>query len=297
MTDVENRSRRATARRLSFACALPIALVALAMLTAMSDAPWAIRVLAVPVLIVIPGAALVALLLGEREDPAVALPLTVLLGLLLWLIVSLLLHLTGTRINATSLAIGVGAVGLLTTIERQRRRVRDHEQFVTKLGPVATIPAEVAHRIRAACTVIGAIAAIVVAIVVAEAIQPPHVERYTSLGFTDTSPFADGHDDADRGGQVRLNWTLRGYGYDLSASSAAVRLTVDGSPVDDIAIDINLSTAPDIPEATSTIAGAVTFAAPRQPGRHVVALTVVPAASDGTTLPAPGFITTVLEVK
>lgn len=298
MTDLQFRLPRVAGVRHVLAYVIPTALLVLAILGSMTQAPWPLRIVAAAVLVILPGAALTTLLFGEREDPAIRLPLTVVFGLMLWLVVALILNLIGTSINAPSLAIGVGVVGLPATIERQRRRLRGGHAFTADVGAAATVPGAPAHRIKAVGAVICSVAAIAVALIVAEAIQPHHADRYTSLGFIDTPQFVDGRAaGAAPGGQVRLNWVVRGYGYDMSTSSASVTVTVDGSPVDNVAIDVSPSTEPDEPGATSTVAGAVTFAAPIEQGRHVVAVTVVPATADGTAVPAPGFISTVLEVK
>ena len=276
---------------------VPIALLALAMLVSMTQAPWPVRIVAAVMLVTLPGAAVTALLFGEQADPAIRLPLTALLGLLLWLAVALMLNLAGISISAASLAIGVGLVGLPATIERQRRRIRSGRGTATDTGIGAIDPRAFGDRLKGPGAVVCSIAPIVVAIIVAVAIQPDHTERYTSLGFTDTGQFVEDRVDAAPGGEVRLNWAVRGYGYGLSTSSASVGVTIDGSPVDDLAVSVSPSTEPDEPGATSTVAGAVTFAAPATPGKHVVALTVVPAAADGTSISAPGFISTALEVK
>ncbi|WP_141562642.1 hypothetical protein [Mycobacterium neglectum] len=299
MTDLQSRPPRVTGVRHSLmGYAIPTAVLVLAMFGSMTQAPWPVRIVAAGVLMILPGAALTRLLFGEREDQAIRLPLTVLFGLMLWLATALILNLIGTSINATSLAIGVGVVGLPATVASQWRRSHNVHTYTADVGTTATLPGEPRRRMKDVGAVICSVAAIALALVVAEAIQPHHVERYASLGFIDTPQFVDGRiADAAPGGQVRLNWVLRGYGYDLSTTSASVSVTVDGSPVDNVAIDVGPSTEPDEPGATSTVDGAVTFAAPMNRGGHVVAVTVVPATTDGTAVPAPGFISTVLEVK
>jgi hypothetical protein len=69
----------------------------------------------------------------------------------------------------------------------------------------------------------------------------------------------------------------------------SVRLTVDGKAVGDIAVDID-------DDRGEVLTGAVTFTAPITPGRHMVELTALPTADDGTALPAPGYVSTYLEV-
>lgn len=278
--------------RIAVVSALPSALLLTALIVVVVEAPWPIRVLAAPVLVVVPGAALVSNLFPHREDAALRWSLIVVSGLLSWLVVALVVNVAGASVTPSSLAMGVCAVGLLATVAGHRRRF--HSDTSIRPGGMFTRPRP---DTRIAAAVAGSVVVLSSALVVAGWIQPDRREVHTSLVFTDAAPFAEGREVVAAGAPTRLNWALRGYGVDLSASVASLRLTVDGVALDDVAVDVNPSTTPDVANATSTILGAVTFAAPHDLGRHVVALTIVPAAGDGTPAPEPGFISTVLEVQ
>src|ERR1044071_9919725 len=114
MTSLHARPKPAinTTLRALLTSMIPAGLIVVAILVSMTQAPWGVRIVAAVVLVALPGAAVAALLFGEQADPALRLPMTALFGLMLWLAVALVLNLIGTSISATSLAIGVGVVGV-----------------------------------------------------------------------------------------------------------------------------------------------------------------------------------------
>ncbi|MBB5163307.1 hypothetical protein [Mycobacterium sp. AZCC_0083] len=252
------------------------------------ESPAALRIPAMIVLLLIPGAALVRLLTGPAAgasaDRAVRLPLSVLLGILLWLAVALLLDAFGIALRPPTLALGAGITGLallvLAGVARRPARQSSTPQAVA---------ARTTKTLRSAVAVAGAALVIVAAACGAAMMLGKPVERYTTLGFVDSKPFTGEIPAITQGQTVRLNWVLRGVGCIPSSALTSVRLTVDGDAVGDIAVDID-------GDADQTLTGAVTFTAPIEPGRHTVELAVLPAAGDGTPLPEPGYVSTFLEV-
>ena len=85
--------------------------------------------------------------------------------------------------------------------------------------------------------------------------------------------------------------------YDFSPSMTSVQVRIDGEATEDVAVDFDPATRPDMPGATATLMGAVTFPAPATLGRHSVQLLMLPASERGESLPAPGFLTTFMEVE
>jgi hypothetical protein len=265
-----------------------IALV-LAVVTIALDLPMALRAPALLAMLVMPGFALTSLLLGDSNDhgdQAVRIPLSILLGVLTWLAVSLLLDAFGIPLGK-SLAIGVGAVGLtlatLVTLLRLRRTpaIRSNPQAVAAR---ATAAMKSSALITVGVVVLGA------ATVVAASMITRPVERYTTLAFVDNKPFAGELPVVVRGEAIRFNWVLRGFGCTPSPVLTRVRLAVDGNAIDDIAVDTSASSA-------GTLTGAVTFTVPATVGRHLVVLAVLPADDGGVPLPEPGFVSTFLEVR
>lgn len=276
------RSLRFDAGLISAATALGLAVLVITL-----DLPTVMRIPALLVLLLLPGAALTRLLLGEATgsgDQAVRAALSVLLGVLVWLAVSLVLDAFGSSLG-TSLALGVGAVGLaLVTLQRLRRTP----------PPRRVTPQSVAARVTAGTrtgTSIAITAAVIVAAtaVAATMITKP-VEHYTTLGFVDNKPFAGEVPVVAHGDAVRLNWVLRGFGCAPSPLLTRVRLEVDGNAIGDIAVDTSST-------ANATLTGAVTFTAPPTPGRYLVELAVLPADEGGNPLPPPGYVSTFLEVR
>jgi hypothetical protein len=252
------------------------------------DMPAALRIPAMVVLLWVPGTALARLLTGNvtsgHGDRALRIPLSVLFGILSWLAVALLLNVCGIPLGPRSLALGAGATGLVlvSVAGVQHHPARD------ATGPLA-VAEGVTKTLRSGAGV--AVTALVVAAATccaAMMITKP-VDRYTMLGFRDSKPFNGEVPNVTRGKAVRLNWVLRGVGCDPSPTLTSVRLTVDGKAVGDIAVDID-------DDRGEVLTGAVTFTAPITPGRHMVELTALPTADDGTALPAPGYVSTYLEV-
>lgn len=274
--------RRINPRSVATATAL-----VLAALVVTIEPPVAVRIPALLVLLLLPGVTLVRLLVGDKADStvgqAVRAPLSVLLGVLIWLAVALLLNAFGAPLGTRS-ALGVGAVGLaLVTVDGTRRRPPPHRRT-----PQA-ITTRVMTTIRSGTSVAVAAAVIVAATVVAAKTITKPDERYTTLGFVDDKPFGGEVPVVARGDAVRLNWVLRGFGCVPSPVLTSVRLAVDGDAIGAVAVDI-------ASDPVGTLIGAVTFTAPARPGRHFVELAVRPAGEGGTPLPEPGYVSTFLEV-
>jgi hypothetical protein len=265
-----------------------VAASGLAVVVVVLESPVVLRVPALIVLLLIPGAALARLLSGDTADSpgdrAVRSLLSVLLGVLLWLAVALLL--VGVRISLTppNLALGVGATALVLVI-LAGTRLRPAAGSRTPLA----VAARVTRTARSAMSVTTTAVVIVAAACCASTMISKPVERYTTLRFVDSLPFAGEVPGVTPGQAVRLNWVLRGVGCVPSPALTSVRLTVDGKAVGDVAVDVGSDTG-------GTLTGAVTFTAPIAPGRHTVELAALPAADGGTPLPEPGYISTFLEV-
>jgi hypothetical protein len=276
------RTLRIDRRLMWTATALGLAVVVITL-----DLSMVVRLPALLALLLLPGFSLTRLLLGESQGPddrAERAALSVLLGVLVWLAVSLLLDALGSSLG-TSLALGVGAVGLaLVTLHGFRRTP----------APRRSTPQSVAVRttstLRSGTSIAITAAVMVAAAAVAATMITKPVERYTTLGFVDNKPFAGEVPVVAEGEAVRLNWVLRGFGCTPSPLLTRVRLAVDGNSVGDVAVDTSAS-------AAGTLTGAVTFTAPRTPGRHLVELALLPADEAGTPLPGPGYVSTFLEVR
>ncbi|BBZ28535.1 hypothetical protein MMAD_28300 [Mycolicibacterium madagascariense] len=256
-----------------------------AVLVVALQAPAAVRFPAVAALSFIPGAALVRLFLGDPgghlRDPALRLPLSVLLGLLVWLGAALSLDAIAVPLAPRNLTLAVGAMGLvLITTDGVLRSTNPR-----RTTPRATwLAATRGAGIGVSVVVLGAAA------YVASTMTVVPVERYTTLAFTDSKPYAGEVPLVAPARPVRLNWALRGFGCRPSPTLTSIRLAVDGVATDAVAVDT--TEAP-----IGTISGAVTFTAPSRPGRYLVELTVVPTAPDGVALPAPGHVSTFVEVE
>jgi len=268
-------------RLISAATALGLAVLVITL-----DLPMVVRLPALLVLLLLPGAALTWLMLGESEGPgdrAERAALSVLLGVLVWLAVSLLLDAFGMSLG-TSLALGVGAVGLaLVTLQRLRRTSPPAR------GTPQSFAVRVTTAVRMGTSIAVTAAVIVAATAIAATMITKPVERYTTLGFLDNKPFGGEVPVVAKGEAVRLNWVLRGFGCTPSPLLTSVRLTLDGDAVGDVAVDTAAG-------ATGTVTGAVTFTAPSRPGRLLVNLAVLPADEAGNALPGPGYVSTFLEV-
>jgi hypothetical protein len=265
-----------------------VAALGVAVMIVVLESPVVLRVPALTVLLLIPGVALARLLTGDSPgslgDRAVRIPLSVLLGILLWLAVALLLNVLRIYLGAKSLAFGVGTTGLVLVIVTGIRAQRTPGSSTP--GAVA---ARVAKAVRSGTAVATTAVVIVTAAYCATAMISWPVERYTTLGFVDSKPFAGEVPGVASGQAVRLNWMLRGVGCAPSPTLTSVRLTVDGNAVEDVAVDVT-------GDSSGTLTGAVTFTAPTTPGNHMVELAVLPAAEGGTPLPEPGYVSTFLEV-
>lgn len=265
----------------------------LALAAVVYEAPVGIRLIAAAVLLLVPGVALMRLLLPRKEvrgtDPALVIPLSMLLGVLAWLGVVLLLNGFGVRLSPTTMAATLTAFGLLLagwTIKRAG---------LVEPG-VAPVRRALTRRARTAAAVLTAAALLTGAAGLAVAVIPTPSAPYTTLGFVDDKPFGAGTPVVAAGSTVRLNWVVRGFGCVLSAALTSVRLAIDGVPVGDVAVDVSPVATPDVDGSSGSISGAVTFAAPTDTGKHTVELFVLPTAADGIDLPAPGYISTLLEV-
>jgi hypothetical protein len=255
------------------------------------ESPMALRVPALVVLLWVPGAALVRLLAGDTigspGDRAVRIPLSVLLGILSWLAVAMLLNGFRISVGPTSLALGVATTGLVLVILAGIRR-----RPTARSSTPPAVAARVSGALRSGASLAAAAAVIVAATCCATTLISKPVERYTTLGLVDSKPFAAEIPAVRRGQTVRLNWVLHAVGCVPSPELTSVRLTVDGNAVGDVAVDINGDGDTD-----GTLTGAATFTAPKLAGRHLVELAVLPTADGGGPLPAPGFVSTFLEVQ
>ncbi len=267
-------------------CITVVALILAAVLAVRANVPVPLRILCLPVLVVIPGAAALTLILGvegRTTDRMLRIPLSVLLGFLVCLFVTLTLHVAGIRIDAASLAVGVGIVAAVLVIAAVWLR--------GAAAPALTVaPREIV-------AVLGSAGVLVAAVIGAQALQPHHVEYYTSLSFDDSRPFAGEPYVAAPNAPVRLDWVVRSFGYRMSAGPTGVQVWVDGSVVNQTAVDLYPVLGADISGATGTMGGAVTFTAPAEPGRYPVRLEVSPVSANGVELPQPGTLTTFVEVK
>jgi hypothetical protein len=257
------------------------------------DAPVGLRLIASAVLLLVPGVGLMRLLLPPDEDrgadPALAIPLSLVLGVLVWLGATMGLNGFGIPLGPVTVALTVTAAGLVVAgaaIARGGGVPR----------PLASMRETVTRHYRSAAAVVATGVLLCGATALAVALIPTPTPPYTTVGFVDDKPFGDGAPVVTAGSMVRLNWVVRGFGCQLSPTLTSVRLAVDGAPVGDVAVDVSPDTTTDVAEASGAISGAVTFPAPAEIGRHTVELSVLPTAKDGTDVPMPGSISTSLEV-
>ena len=256
-----------------------------AVLVVAVQAPAALRLPALAALSLIPGVALMRLLLGGAQghlrERAVRLPLAALLGLLVWLGAALSLNGIGVPLEPRNLALAVGAIGLVLVTTDGILRSTDGR---TRTPRSTWLAATRGAGIGVSIVVLAAAAYVASTLIVTP------VERYTTLGFTDDKPYAGEVPLVTHARPVRLNWALRGFGCRPSPTLTSVRLAVNGVATDAVAVDTTET-------PNGTISGAVTFTAPDRPGRYLVELTVVPTAQDGVALPAPGYVSTFVEVE
>jgi len=257
------------------------------------DAPVGLRLIASAVLLLVPGVGLMRLLLPRDEDRgsdgALAIPLSLVLGVLVWLGAAMALNGFGIPLAPATIALTVTGAGLVVAgaaIARGGSIPR----------PLASMRDAVSRHHRSAVAVVATSVLLCGATAVAVALIPTPAPPYTTVGFVDDKPFGDGAPVVTAGSMVRLNWVVRGFGCQLSPALTSVRLAVDGVPVSDVAVDVSSDTSTDVAEASGALSGAVTFPAPAEVGTHTVELTVLPTAQDGTDVPMPGFISTNLEV-
>ena len=257
------------------------------------DAPVGLRLIASVVLLLVPGVGLMRLLLPRGEDRgsdvALAIPLSLVLGVLTWLGAAMALNAFGIPLDATRTALTLTGAGLVVAgaaIARGGGVPR----------PLASMRAAVSRHHRSAIAVVATGVLLCGATALAVALIPTPTSPYTTVGFVDDKPFGDGAPVVAAGSMVRLNWVVRGFGCQLSPTLTSVRLAVDGVPVGDVAVDVSPDTTTDVAEASGAISGAVTFPAPAEVGTHNIELSVLPTAQDGTDVPMPGYISTSLEV-
>jgi len=251
------------------------------------QAPVGVRLVASAVLVIVPGIGLARLLLPRNEtrgvDGALVIPLSIVLGILVWLGAAMGLHAFGVKLGPTAIALTLSGVGLILAGLAMRSGAR---------RPVAVRGAPVSSRCRTAAAVVTTAALLTGATAAAIALIPTPTAPYTTVVFTDDTPFGDRVPVAAAGSPVRLEWVVRGFGQNLSPALTSVRLAVDGVPIRDLAVDMS----PDTADESAAISGAVTFPAPVVPGRHTVDLFVQPTAQDGSDVPGPGYVSTPLEV-
>lgn len=282
----------------------PLGALALSAVLIVTSAPTALRVLALIPLLLVPGAALKRLVLGERRrrdhdpqprtedernDGALGLPLAVLLGLVVWLGAALGLHVLRIPLTATSLTVTVAGTAVVLTLVSfvdRRRGVIGAAQGIGTVPDLRRWGAVAA----AACVLAGSVA-------LACVIMPVPAERFTLLALADSKPFAAVTNSVSARERVRINWVLRGYGVELGAGLTTVAVRIDGRPVEQVSVDLGPVATEQSPEAVAELAGAVTLTAPATPGRYTVELTVTPSSPDGTRVPPPGPVTTNLEVS
>jgi hypothetical protein len=257
------------------------------------QAPVGLRLVASAVLLLVPGVGLVRLLLPRNvdrgSDAALVVPLSLLLGVLAWLGAVMALNACGVSLDPTTIALtltGAGVAFAALAIARGGGVPR----------PVASMRGMISRHHRNAIAVVTTGLLVGGATAVAVELIPTSTSPYTTIGFVDNTPFGDRAPVAVAGSMVRLNWVVRGFGYELSPALTSVRLAIDGVPTGDVAVDVSADTTPDVEEAAATISGAVTFPAPTEIGKHTVQLFVLPTARDGADVPTPGYVSTPLEV-
>ena len=305
---VQSRTPSQLMRRLG-----PVVAVLVAVMVIHANSPAPLRIFCIPILLLTPGVALTTLLLGavrplaypldgpapadRRADPAVRIPLSVLLGILVCLFVTLALHILGIRITATHLALGVGVTSVILVIGAALRWTIIDGGAGGNTGQASTDTSRSHRAVRVLAAAVCSAAVLASAVIAGRAVQPHHDDQYTSLAFVDSRPYAAERYVVAAGTLIRLNWVVRGFGYDFTGGPTSVEVRVDGTSIENAAVDLGPVTGPDIAGATGARTGAVTFTAPAAPGRHSVQLIVSPVSEGGTDLPAPGFLTTFVQVE
>lgn len=252
--------------------------------------PRVITLAALAVLTLVPGYALIRLVLGETSprpllaDAAIRLPLTVVFGVVTLLAVTFILDIAGVPIRTTTVAVGValsGAALVLGAAMRRLPRYGPSPRALTRpfLGAVA--------------------AASVLAAAVAAAIwlQPKNNESFTTITFADESWLTQPNQPVAAAAPVRINWIMRSFGYLPDPEATGVEVMIDGSPLTSIGLDFDEPTVPAGPDQPAQMGGAVTFAAPATPGEHLVSVTVYPRAVNALEERQPVMLTGRLKVS
>ncbi|GAA1893487.1 hypothetical protein [Lapillicoccus jejuensis] len=264
-----------------------VALVASAVGIALAGAPSPVRTLfSLPVVVLVAGRALGALVLGARPAPerravvdegTLRVVVPVLLGVVAALGSALLLGLVltpalGVRVTTTSLLVAAGAVAaalhLVATAGRRTGGGRHDRRRTALVARRVVLPA------------LGAVLLLVGAVAGARALLTERVERYTQLALTDppiSSP--DGLVVAP-GARVTVGWVLRAYDEPLP-TDPPVTLTVAGAAAGEVTRGEAAPPA-DATGATASRAGTVSATAPTTPGLYRVALTVGDAGAAQT---------------
>lgn len=292
---------------------LAVVAIVIAVIDVHANSPAPLRIFCIPILVLTPGVALTTLLLGavrplaypledpapadRRADPAVRIPLSALLGILVCLFCTLALHILGIQITATHLALGVGVTSVILVVGAARRRTMIDSGARGPTGRASTNTSRTHRALRVLTAAVCSSAVLASAVIAGRAVQPHHDDRFTSLAFVDSKPYAAERHVVAAGTPVRLNWVVRGFGYHFTGGPFSVEVRVDGTPVEDVAVDFGPVTGPDLPGATGAMTGAVTFPAPATPGRHSVQVGLSPVSQIGTDLPPVGFLTTFVQVE
>lgn len=305
-------------RRPARSAVVSVAVLAAATATAFTPLPLALNVAALAALVIIPGAAAVDVLLSEGcgvlhpgrgrsprslrpllEDRAIRLPLAVVLGAVGMLAVALALNAAGMPIRSTSVAAGTAALGALLIVARLVITVGTRHNSPSPViagDDVRTGTGPIRPTLRAIAAVGASAAVIVGAVAGAVALQPKVPEAYTTLTFLDANWLSAPEQPVQAGLPVRINWEMRSFGYLPDAQLTAAEVQVDGSAVEDTAVDIGAPTLATAPGQPTVLDGSVTFPAPAEPGRHLVQVSVYPYAHQGLSEREPVMLTGFLEV-
>lgn len=265
--------------------------VAGAVTLVVTDAPVLLRVLiALPVLVLVPGSSATTLLLGPRcretdghptsepdepgaaatgrgADPLVRGLMSLVLGILALLLAVLAVAAADIEITTVSLAIAVSTVAVLLLAAARWRARRPVTGSAVGWG---VAPAD----LRRALPVLAAVVVMIGAIVGARAIQPSTTEQYTVISFGDPRMLQPDSLTAQPGGRVALTWTLRSYGYALTDPQPAVAITVDGKTAADLSVQTADVQGEDGTGSASEQPGSAAFSAPLVAGRYRVELTL-----------------------
>jgi hypothetical protein len=171
----------------------------------------------------------------------------------------------GVAITPTATLLAVGCYALLTV---------GGVLLVIRRRPGSGRPAIVRRHLLG-----GLLTAVVflVAVGVAQWLQPVTTEQFVSLQSTTAAIDTDGALTVPAAGQVDLGWQLRGYGVELAADPV-VSVTVDGAVPADLSVIPGADPAAAGSDFTSGLAGSVLFSAPVEAGRYQVVVTVADAA-------------------